>query len=83
MPPLHHDNVITTSIREALRAVDNARQEKRTSLQGQLGTEEYDKMVRQQCKPTQYSKKLLKHLTPPMGIGAAQVEQPPRNTTPL
>jgi hypothetical protein len=27
LPPLHHDNAITTSIRESSRAVDNARQE--------------------------------------------------------
>jgi hypothetical protein len=69
VPPLHYDDVIPTSIREASRAIDNARQEKRTSLQGQLGTKEYDKMVRQQCKPIQYSKKLLKHLTPLWELG--------------
>ncbi len=46
LPPLYHDNAIATSVREASRAVDNARQEKRTSLQGQLGTKEYDRMVR-------------------------------------
>jgi hypothetical protein len=69
LPPLHHDNVITTSIREASRAVANARQEKPTSLQRQLGTKEYDKMVRQQCKPIQYYKKLLKHLTPLWELG--------------
>jgi hypothetical protein len=34
LPPFHHVNAITTSIREASRAVDNARQEKRVSLQG-------------------------------------------------
>jgi len=69
LPPLHHDNAITTSIREASRAVDNARQEKPTSLQGQLGTKEYEKMVRQQCKPIQYCKKLLKHLAPLWELG--------------
>ena len=47
LPPLHHDKVITTSIRESSRTVDYARQEKRTTLQGQIGTKEYDKMVRQ------------------------------------
>ena len=55
LPPLHQDNDITTSIREASRAVDTTRQEKRASLQGQIGTKEYDKMVRHQCKPVQYS----------------------------
>ena len=55
MPPLLHVNAITTSIRDASRAVENARQEKRTSLQGQLDTKKYDKMVRQQYMPIQYS----------------------------
>jgi hypothetical protein len=64
LPPLHHVDAITIIIREASRAVDNARQEKRTSLQGQSGTKEYDKMLRQQCKSIQYYNKLLKHLTP-------------------
>ena len=54
LPPLHHVNAITTSIREASRSVDNARQEKRTTLQGQSSTKGYDKMVKQQCKPIQY-----------------------------
>ena len=62
LPPLHQDNAITNSIREASKAVDNARQEKRASLQEQMDTKEHDKMVRQQCKPIHYSKKLLKHL---------------------
>jgi hypothetical protein len=35
LPPLQHDNVITTTIRESSITVDNARQEKRTTLQGQ------------------------------------------------
>jgi hypothetical protein len=51
LPPLNQDNYITTSIPKASRAVNNARQEKRTTLQGQSGTKEYDKLVRQQCKP--------------------------------
>jgi hypothetical protein len=61
---LHHENDITTCFRDSSRAVDKARQEKRTTLQGLIGTEEYDKMVRKQCKPIQYSTKLLKHLVP-------------------
>jgi hypothetical protein len=59
LPHLHQDNDISTSIREASRAVDNSRQEKRTIPQGQVGNKEYDTMARQQCKPIQYSKKLL------------------------
>jgi hypothetical protein len=62
MPPLHQDNDITTSIREASDAVDNARHVKRTTLHGQTCTKKHDKIVRQQCKPIQYHKKLLKHL---------------------
>ena len=31
-PPIHHDNGISTSIREASRAVDNSRHKKRTTL---------------------------------------------------
>jgi hypothetical protein len=64
LPPFHQDNDITTSIREASSFVDNARQVKRTALHGQIGTKEHDKIVRQQCKPIQYHKHLLKHLAP-------------------
>jgi hypothetical protein len=45
LPSLHHDNDVATSIREVSRAVDNAHQEKRTSLQGLLGTKKYDMMI--------------------------------------
>jgi hypothetical protein len=38
MPPLHQDNDITSSTREASSAVDDARYAKRTTLQGQTGT---------------------------------------------
>ena len=69
LPPLYHDNDIPTSIRESSRAIDKARQEKRTTLQGQIGTKEYDKMARQQCKPIQYPTKLLKHLAPLWELG--------------
>jgi len=62
MPCLHQDNDITTSIREASREVDSVRQGKRGTIQGQMGTKEYDKMVRQQCKQIQYSNKIFKHL---------------------
>jgi hypothetical protein len=47
LPPLHHETDFTTSIRKSSRAVDNARQEKRTTLQRQIGTMEYDNIVRQ------------------------------------
>ena len=45
LPPLHKDNDINTSIRKASIEVDNARQAKRVSIQGQMGTKKYDKMV--------------------------------------
>jgi len=69
LPPLHQDNDITTSIREASTAVDNTRQAKRATIQGQMGTKEHEKMVRQQCKPIQYSNKILKHLAPLWELG--------------
>ena len=47
MPPLHQNNDINTSIREASSAIDNARQSTRTTLHGQIGTEEHDKIARQ------------------------------------
>jgi hypothetical protein len=62
LPPLHQANAISTSIREASQAVDSTRQEKRTTLQSKVGTKEYDKSVRNQCKPIKYSQQLLKHL---------------------
>jgi hypothetical protein len=34
-----------------------------------MGTKEHDKMVRQQCKPIQYSNKILKHLAPLWELG--------------
>jgi hypothetical protein len=69
MPPLQQDNDITTSIQEASSAVDNARYAKRTTLQGQAGTKEHDKIVRHQCKPIQYHHKLLKRLAPLWELG--------------
>jgi hypothetical protein len=36
----------------------------RSTLQGQLYTKEHDNLVREHCKPTQYSNNLLKHLAP-------------------
>ena len=48
LPPLHQENEITTSIREASTEVDNTRQNKWASIQGQMGTKEHDKMARQQ-----------------------------------
>jgi hypothetical protein len=34
-----------------------------------MGTKEHEKMVRQQCKPIQYSNKILKHLAPLWELG--------------
>jgi len=63
------NHIITTSIKEASTEVDNTRQAKRVSIQGQMGTKEYDKMVRKQCKPIQYSNKILEHLPPLWELG--------------
>jgi hypothetical protein len=62
--PLHQDNDITTSIREASIEIDSTRLGKRVLIQGQMGTKEHDKMVRQQYKPIQCSNKILEHLAP-------------------
>jgi len=69
LPPLHQDNDITNSMREASIEVDNMRQGKRASIKGQMSTKEHDEMVRQQCKPIQYSNKILKHLAPLWELG--------------
>ena len=69
LPPLHQDNDIATSIREASFEVDSMRQAKRVSIKEQMGTKERDKMARQQCKPIQYSNKRLKHLAPLWELG--------------
>ncbi len=69
LPPLQQDNDITTSIREASKEVDSMRQAKRASIQGQTGTKEHDNTVRQQCKPIQYSNKILKHFAPLWELG--------------
>ena len=45
------------------------RQNKRAAIQGQMGTKAHDKQVRQQCKPIQYSNKILKHLAPIWELG--------------
>ena len=69
IPSLHQENAITTSICEASIATDNARQDKRATIQGHVGTKEHDKMARQQCKPIQYSNKILKRLAPLWKLG--------------
>jgi hypothetical protein len=61
---LHQDTDIATYIRSASQTIDQTRQENISTLQGQPGTKEYDKLVRQNCKPLLYSNKLLKHLAP-------------------
>ena len=38
LPPLHQDNEIANSIREASKAMDTIRQDKRNTIQGQLGS---------------------------------------------
>jgi hypothetical protein len=64
LPPLTRDNAIAASIRQASQAIDDKRHQKRHTIQGTMGSKEYDKLVRQQCLPIHYSNKLLKHLTP-------------------
>jgi len=66
LPSLHQENDITTNIRESSKAVDNTRYERRTTLQGQLGPKEHDKMARKQYKPIQYSKN-CSHILPHSG----------------
>jgi hypothetical protein len=51
LPSLHHDNDIATSIRSASHTIDQIRQENKSTLQGQPGTKEYDKLARHHCKP--------------------------------
>jgi hypothetical protein len=84
LPPLHQDNEIANSIREASTAVDTIRQDKRNTIQGQLGSKEFDKLVRQHCKPIQFSNKLLKHLAPLWELGIHRwnsIIAVPRHTT--
>jgi hypothetical protein len=69
LSPLHQDNATSTIIREASIVVANSRQEKRTTLHGQVGTKEYDKLVRQKCRTMKYSHKLIKHLAPLWELG--------------
>jgi hypothetical protein len=47
LPPLLHNNDIVASLRVASQAVDEARMEKRQTLQSTLGTKDYDTLVRQ------------------------------------
>jgi hypothetical protein len=67
--PLSQENDIAKSIRAASQAADTTRLENRRTIQCQQGTNEYDKLVRQHCKPLQYSNTLLKHLAPLWGMG--------------
>ena len=62
LPALQGDSEIATNIRLASKSVYHIRQEKRSTIPGQLGTKAQDNLVRQHCKPMQYSNKLLKHL---------------------
>ena len=64
IPSLLHNNDIAASLRAASHAVDEARMERRPTIQGTMRTKDYDSLARQQCKPIRYSNNLLKHLAP-------------------
>jgi hypothetical protein len=63
-PPILHNNDIAASLRAASQAVDEIHMGKRQTLQGTMGTKDYDTLVRQQYKLIRYSNTLLKHLAP-------------------
>jgi len=69
LPPLHQANAISSSIRYTSLAVNNSHSEQHSTLQGHVGNQEYDKLVRQQCKPITYSHQLLEHLAPLWELG--------------
>jgi hypothetical protein len=62
LPSLHQDNDIATNIRSASQKIDQTIQENKSTLQGQPGPKECDKLAIHPCKPLLYSNKLLKHL---------------------
>ncbi len=45
LPSLHQENDIAISIRDSSKAVDYTRHERRNTIQGQIGTKEYDIMA--------------------------------------
>jgi hypothetical protein len=47
LPGLQEDNEVATIIRSASQNVDKTRQDKKNTLQRQIGTKEFDKLVRQ------------------------------------
>jgi len=69
LPPLYLENEIATSLRAASQATDCICMDIKQTIQCHQGTKEYDKLVRQNCKPLQYSNTLLKHLAPLWATG--------------
>ena len=55
LPPLHLENEIATGLRATSQAIDTIRMDSRHTIPSQQGTREYDKLVRQNCKPLHYS----------------------------
>ena len=64
IPPLFNSNDIAARLRAASQAVDTVRKGKRQTLQGTMGSKDYDTLVRQQCRPVRYSNNPLKYLAP-------------------
>jgi hypothetical protein len=69
LPSLHLENETATGLRAASEATNTTRIESRRTITSQQGTREYDKLVRQNCKPLDYSNTLLKHLAPLWATG--------------
>ena len=46
LPPLNHNNDIAAILKAASQAVDEALMEKRQTIQGTMGTKDYDTLVR-------------------------------------
>ena len=81
LPPLYQDNDITTSITEASNEVDNTRQAKRATIQGQMDTRTTTKWSENNASP--YNTPIITQtLRPPLGNGAKQLEYPHHNTPP-
>jgi len=69
LPLLHLKNEFATGLRAASQATNTNRIKSRHTITSQQGTREYDKLVRQNCKPRPYSNTLLKHLAPLWATG--------------
>ena len=61
---LQAPNHITTSLRVVSKEVDEIRAKQREHVPTNLPTKEYNKQIRNQCKPFNYSDRLLRHLAP-------------------